>query len=117
MIPTFYNTGGYCQLNLNYSDFIENSGSSKLRINTLQVYIWLKLLLIYLSWQYHSDLKLEADGSLKILVSSKSDASIPESNWLPAPEGKRFSLTLRTYVPKKSVKLGEWFPPVIDKMK
>ena len=29
---------GYCQLNLNYSDFIENSGSSKLRINTLQVY-------------------------------------------------------------------------------
>ena len=42
----------YCQLNLNYSDFIENSGSSKLRINTLQVYFWLKLLLIYLSWQY-----------------------------------------------------------------
>ncbi len=29
---------GYCQLNLNYSDFLENSGSSKLRINTLQVY-------------------------------------------------------------------------------
>ncbi len=29
---------GYCQLNLNYSDFTENSGSSKLRINTLQVY-------------------------------------------------------------------------------
>ena len=28
----------YCQLNLNYSDFIENSVSSKLRINTLQVY-------------------------------------------------------------------------------
>ena len=28
----------YCQLNLNYSDFLENSGSSKLRINTLQVY-------------------------------------------------------------------------------
>ena len=31
-------TEGYCQLNLNYSDFIENSDSSKLRINTLQVY-------------------------------------------------------------------------------
>ncbi len=29
---------GYCQLKLNYSDFIENSGSSKLRNNTLQVY-------------------------------------------------------------------------------
>ena len=29
----------YCQLNLNYSDFIENSGSSKLKINTLQVYL------------------------------------------------------------------------------
>ena len=29
---------GYWRLNLNYSDFIENSGSSKLRINTLQVY-------------------------------------------------------------------------------
>ena len=31
---------------------MKNSGSSKLRINTLQVYFWLKLLLIYLSWQY-----------------------------------------------------------------
>jgi len=28
----------YCQLNLNHSDFLENSGSSKLRINTLQFY-------------------------------------------------------------------------------
>ena len=38
IFPINPSTVGYCQLNLNYSDFIENSGSSKLRINTLQVY-------------------------------------------------------------------------------
>jgi hypothetical protein len=35
-----YNTSHwYCQLNLNHSDLLENSGSSKTEINTLQVYI------------------------------------------------------------------------------
>ena len=65
----------------------------------------------------YSPLKSEADGSLNILIAPKPNASVPESNWLPAPDGKNFSLTLRTYVPKQIVRQGEWFPPAIEKMK
>ena len=63
-----------------------------------------------------SPLKSEADGSLKILVSSKPNSAVPESNWLPAPDGNGFSLTIRTYVPKDIVKRGEWFPPAISRL-
>jgi hypothetical protein len=64
----------------------------------------------------YSGLKNDADGSLKILVSSKPNAAMPESNWLPAPVGKAFSLTLRAYVPKDVVKRGDWFPPAIKRI-
>jgi hypothetical protein len=64
-----------------------------------------------------SGLKNEVDGSLKILMASKSNVAVPESNWLPAPAGKGFSLTLRTYVPKDVVKRGEWFPPALRRLK
>jgi hypothetical protein len=57
--------------------------------------------------------KSEADGSLKIFLAPKSGPSVPEPNWLPSPDGKPFSLTFRTYVPKDVVKRGEWFPPAI----
>jgi hypothetical protein len=63
-----------------------------------------------------SGLKSEADGSLKILLATKPNAAVPESNWLPAPKGKGFSLTLRAYVPKDLVKRGEWFPTAIQRM-
>jgi hypothetical protein len=64
-----------------------------------------------------SGLKNEADGSLKILLASNPNTTVPESNWLPAPEGKGFSLTMRTYVPKDLVKDGKWFPPAIKRLK
>lgn len=64
-----------------------------------------------------SGLKSEGDESLKILLASKLNAAVPESNWLPAADGKGFSLTLRTYVPKDLVKRGEWFPPAIKRLK
>jgi hypothetical protein len=64
-----------------------------------------------------SGLRSEADGSLKILLASKPNAAAPESNWLPAPDGKGFSLTMRTYVPKDMVKHGEWFPPALKRVK
>lgn len=57
-----------------------------------------------------------ADGSLKIFLAPAPGTGIPESNWLPAPEGKPFSLTFRTYVPKDVVKRGEWFPPALTKL-
>jgi len=63
-----------------------------------------------------SGLKSEADGSLKILLATRPNATVPESNWLPSAAGKGFSLTLRTYVPKDTVKRGEWFPPALKRL-
>lgn len=63
-----------------------------------------------------SPLKIEADGSLKIAISPKPVSGVSEANWLPSPEGKPFSLTFRTYVPKDIVKRGEWTPPPVTKV-
>ena len=63
-----------------------------------------------------SPLRKEADGSLKIAVGPKPVAGVPESNWLPSPEGKPFSLTFRTYVPKDVVRRGEWTPPPVTRL-
>jgi len=60
----------------------------------------------------YSPLKHELNGSLRIAIGPKPVAGVAESNWLPAPEGKAFSLTFRTYVPKAVVK-REWAPSAI----
>lgn len=62
----------------------------------------------------YSPLVNNPDGSLDLLFSpSPPDGPLYE-NWLPTPEGRPFSLTLRTYVPRDVVRRGEWFPPPID---
>lgn len=61
--------------------------------------------------------KPEVDGSLNIFLAPRSGPDIPEANWLPTPDGRPFSLTLRTYVPKDVVKRGEWFPPVVQPLR
>lgn len=58
----------------------------------------------------------DADGSLKIFLAPRPSPAIPTANWLPAPDGRPFSLTFRTYVPKDIVKRGEWFPPAVRKL-
>jgi hypothetical protein len=63
----------------------------------------------------HSGLQKEADGSLKIAIGPKPVAGVPESNWLPSAEGKPFSLTFRTYVPKEAAQTCEWTPPPLVK--
>jgi hypothetical protein len=65
----------------------------------------------------HSRLKSEDDGSLKIAVGPRPVLGVPESNWLPSPEGQPFSLSFRTYVPKDVVRDGEWTPPAVTKVK
>ena len=62
----------------------------------------------------HSPLTKEPDGALKIAVGPKPVAGVPESNWLPSPDGKPFMLTFRTYVPKEIVK-REWAPPALQR--
>ena len=65
----------------------------------------------------YSNLTPEADGSLKIGIGPKPVAGVPESNWLPAPDGKPFSLTFRTYVPKDVVTSGQWQPAPVTMVK
>ena len=55
----------------------------------------------------------EPDGSLKIAIGPRPVDGVAESNWLPSVEGKPFSLTFRTYVPKDLVKRGGWAPPPV----
>jgi hypothetical protein len=64
----------------------------------------------------YSKLASEADGSLKIAIGPKTVAGVPESNRLPAPEGKTFSLTFRTYVPKEIVRKGDWQPAPVTRV-
>ncbi len=65
----------------------------------------------------NSNLAAEADGSLKVAIGPKPVKGIPETNWLPAPEGKPFSLTFRAYVPKDIVRQGRWVPPVVEEVR
>jgi hypothetical protein len=65
----------------------------------------------------NSALKSEADSSLKLAIGSQPVMGVPESNWLPAAEGKPFSLTFRTYVPKDLVKRGGWQPAAVTQVR
>lgn len=64
-----------------------------------------------------SGLKKNADGSLSIWLASSLPKDAIESNWLPTPAGKGFSINFRTYVPKKEVQEGKWFPAPIEEKK
>jgi len=63
-----------------------------------------------------SEFQFEADGSLKLYLAGKLPASVPESNWLPAPNGKPFTLNHRFYVAKEEVLTGEWYVPPLKKI-
>jgi hypothetical protein len=64
-----------------------------------------------------SGLKNNDDGSVSIWLASKMPKDIPQTNWLPTPKGKGFSLTFRMYVSKDPVLQGKWFPAAIHKVK
>lgn len=61
-----------------------------------------------------SDLKSNEDGSLNLWLAPALPANVPESNWLPTPAGKGFSLDMRMYVAKPDVLDGKWFPAPIE---
>jgi hypothetical protein len=58
-----------------------------------------------------SQLKLNDDGSLTLAFAPKQPDGIPESNWLPTPNGKKYNLTYRFYGPSKDVSDGTYYPP------
>ena len=64
----------------------------------------------------YSPLAFEADGSLNIAIGPAPVHGIPDSNWLPSPDGEPFSLTLRAYVPGEDVKQGRWSPPPLERL-
>jgi hypothetical protein len=60
-----------------------------------------------------SALKFNPDGSLTLAFAPKLPAGVPESNWLPTPEGKRYNMTYRFYGPSKDVVGGQYYPPAL----
>jgi hypothetical protein len=61
-----------------------------------------------------SQFEYEPDGSLKLYLAGDRPEGAPESNWLPAPQGKPFTLNLRMYVPKPEVLTGDYYVPPIQ---
>ena len=60
-----------------------------------------------------SPLKLNDDGSLTLAFAPKQPDDIPESNWLPTPNGRKYNLTYRFYGPTKDVSGGTYYPPLL----
>jgi hypothetical protein len=63
-------------------------------------------------------LKMNADGSIDLLIQNESPGADKESNWLPAPKGK-FLLMMRLYWPKTtnpSIINGTWALPPVRKV-
>jgi len=60
-------------------------------------------------------LKIEADGSLTIYISSASPGPERESNWLPVP-GDAFNLIMRLYWPNSEILKGTWRVPGVERV-
>lgn len=60
-----------------------------------------------------SALKPNPDGSVTLAFAPKLPAGVPDTNWLPTPDGKRYNLTYRFYGPSKDVVSGKYFPPAM----
>ncbi len=60
-----------------------------------------------------SALQPNPDGSVTLAFAPKLPAGVPEANWLPTPEGKRYNLTYRFYGPAKDVVSGNYVPPAL----
>lgn len=58
-----------------------------------------------------SPLQFGDDGLLTLAFGPKQPDGIPESNWLPTPQGKKYNITYRFYGPTKDVSDGKYFPP------
>lgn len=58
-------------------------------------------------------LKYNGDGSLDLYVQANSPGPDTETNWLPAPPGGAFNLTVRDYWPTEAILNGSYkLPPI-----
>ena len=60
-----------------------------------------------------SPLEMSDDGALVLVFGPKLPDGIPESNWLPTPNGKNYNMTYRFYGPSKDVSDGTYYPPAL----
>jgi hypothetical protein len=70
----------------------------------------------YLVGSYTPGLRKGPDGSVAIFIAPKQPKYVPAPNWLPVPDGG-FSLMLRVYGPKGSVKRNTYVPPAVVEAK
>jgi hypothetical protein len=57
---------------------------------------------------------VNSDGSIDIYIQRDSPDSVKAPNWLPAPAGGGFSLTIRLYWPQQPVLDKSWIPPAVQ---
>ena len=60
-------------------------------------------------------LRFDADGSLEILLAHRHPDDDGLTNWLPVPDGG-FVVTLRLYLPREEVVLGQWRAPAAQRL-
>jgi hypothetical protein len=58
-------------------------------------------------------LQYNADGSLTLAFAPKQPDGVPQPNWLPTPEGKKYDMTYRFYGPSPDVVSGKYYPPAL----
>lgn len=62
-----------------------------------------------------SPLQYNKDGSLTIAYGPRQPKDVPQSNWLPTPDGSKYNLTFRLYGPSEDASAGKYFPPELVK--
>jgi hypothetical protein len=61
-------------------------------------------------------LRINGDKSMDIWISRTDPGGERSANWLPAPAGGPFMMTLRTYLPKPALTNGEYHLPPVTKV-
>ena len=62
-----------------------------------------------------NDFHKNPDGSVTIYVQHDSPGKELEPNWLPCPSGL-FTMSFRCYLPRESLRNGDWLPPKVLKL-
>jgi len=57
------------------------------------------------------------DGSLDIYIQRDAPDAAVMNNWLPAPAGGGFQMTMRLYWPQQKVVDQQWAPPAVQPVK